>query len=137
MMMYRNVRAFTLIELMIVVAIIGILAAIAYPAYDSYIRNAQRADGMAALIEMQLAQERFRVNNPTYGTLAQIGASTSSPDGYYALTVDLGNNGPTGFFYLLEAEKVGGRSDPDCGTLSIEFDAGVETLGPNLACWRR
>ena len=78
---------FTLIELMVVVAIIAILAAIAYPSYLDSVRKSRRADGLAALTAAQVAQEKYRANHTTYGTLDQIGTGGTSPDSYYAMTV--------------------------------------------------
>lgn len=80
----KNARAFTLIELMIVVAVVGILAAIAYPAYTDYVIRAKRADGKAVLLQVQLAQEKWRANHTTYGSKSDLGITTS-PDGYYTV----------------------------------------------------
>lgn len=63
---------FTLIEMMIVVAIAGILAAISYPSYRDYVERAGRADGKAKLLEIMQAQERFYSQNQTY--TANLGA---------------------------------------------------------------
>jgi type IV pilus assembly protein PilE len=59
---------FTLIELMIVVAIIGILAGIAYPSYIDSVRKGKRADGRAALTSLLQQQERYLTQNNTYAT---------------------------------------------------------------------
>ena len=79
--------AFTLIELMVVVAIIGILAAIAYPSYIEYVQRARRADGQAAILRVQLAQEKYRANNTSYGSLSAIGAPAQSDDKFYSILI--------------------------------------------------
>ena len=82
---FKRPAGFTLIELMIVVAIIGILAAIAVPAYSEYVTRAKRADGKAGLLAVQLAEEKWRANHTSYGSSTDIGIS-SSPDSHYAIT---------------------------------------------------
>ena len=87
--LYKSSIGFTLLELMLVVVIIGILASIAYPSYRDFVLRAKRSEGKAALLKVQLAQEKYRANNINYGSLAQLGLSTSSPTGYYSITVNL------------------------------------------------
>ena len=74
-------RAFTLIELMIVVAIIAILAAIAVPLYSDYILRARLTDATDALLAMQANMERYYQDNRTYQafTSAQQGAAVVQP----------------------------------------------------------
>lgn len=129
-------RGFTLIELMIVVAIVAILAAVAYPSYLDSIRAARRADAMDAVLTLQNLQEKYRANNTTYGTLAQIGGSAASLDGYYTLTV----TGNTATAYVLTATAVAGSSqasDTGCTTPVLTVSAanprGVKTPA---ACWK-
>jgi type IV pilus assembly protein PilE len=63
----KNVcQGFTLIELMVVVAVIGILAAVAYPSYQDSIRKTKRAEGRAALMRLMQQQERWYSQNSTY-----------------------------------------------------------------------
>ena len=62
----RGQGGFTLIELMIVVVIVGILAAIAYPAYQQYARETKRADAHAALLRIATLEEKFFSNNNQY-----------------------------------------------------------------------
>ncbi|WP_345194550.1 type IV pilin protein [Kistimonas scapharcae] len=80
---------FTLIELMIVVAIIGILAAIAWPSYQDQVRQGRRGDGQALLMEILQAQERFYIDRATYtDNLTQLGyaAQQTSENGFYIVT---------------------------------------------------
>lgn len=116
-------QGFTLIELMVVVAIVGILAAIAYPSYTEYVRKGRRSDAMAALAAVQQAQERWRSNNVSYGSLANIGASTTSPKGYYTISI---TGTPSATAYTAVATATGEQaSDAKCATLSVGMANGT------------
>jgi type IV pilus assembly protein PilE len=76
---------FTLIEMVIVIAIIGIIAAIALPSYDAYVRKARRSDGMEALL---VAAQRLEVYRGRYATYTNdlkknLNLDTESPNGHY------------------------------------------------------
>lgn len=117
----NNVRGFTLVELIIVVAIIGILAAIAYPAYTEQVAASRRADGQAALVQFANAMERYFTRNNGYTGAADGGADTGAPaaavfpsqaplDGgtkYYNLTI----SAATASSYTLRATPIGGQAD--------------------------
>lgn len=133
---YSRAKGFTLIELMMVVAIVAILAAVAYPSYLDSIRSARRADAMDALLTLQNLQEKYRANNTTFGTLAQIGGSAASSDGYYTLAV----SGNTATAYTLTATAVAGTTqaaDTGCTaptlTVSAANPRGVKAPA---ACWK-
>ena len=82
---------FTLIELMIVVAIVGVLSAIAFPSYDSYMKKSRRADAKVGLTKLADKQERFYLQNNTYTTAftaAGLNTSATSEEGYYTFTID-------------------------------------------------
>ena len=129
---------FTLIELMIVVAIIAIIAAIAIPAYSDYVTRARRADGKTALIAIQLAQEKFRANNPAYtATMASLPAATTSPKGYYTLSVSTASSTA----YIAIAAPTIAQVDPECGSLIIDQNSSEAVTGTASAtpdkCWKR
>lgn len=66
--MYRKEKGFSLVELMIVVAIVGILMAIVLPNYTDNVRSSVRTEGMTTLLEVMSAQENFFANDYTYTT---------------------------------------------------------------------
>ena len=67
-MNYKRQPGFTLLELMIVTAIIGVLGGLAYPSYQSHIETSRRSDAKKTLLTVQLAEEKWRANNTTYTT---------------------------------------------------------------------
>ena len=128
---------FSLIELMIVVAILGIIAAFAYPSYQDQMRKARRSDAQAALSTLALQMERRFSNQNTYTTdLTDLGYAAATnvptPEGYWGLTPTAG---PTGIntSFVLTATLAAGFSDPDCPSLTLD-SSGVK--GPSSGCWR-
>lgn len=116
-------QGFTLIELMITVAIVAILSAIAIPSYQSYVIKSRRADIQTVMLDIQLRQEKWRSTHTTYGTLADLGIT--SPTTYYsiAITDTPGTaNAPTGTQYAITVTAVAGTTqakDTGCTTMSI------------------
>lgn len=147
----RRARGFTLIELMIAVAVAGILSAIAYPSFMDPVRKARRLDATAALFEIQHAQERWRAQCPCYAaSLAApatgcpttacaadrgLARAATSRGGHYTLAIS--DPSPSG--YTLTATAAPGSSqagDGTCATLTITVRHGHGVLAPQ-ACWSR
>ena len=123
----RTSRGFTLIELMIVVAVMGILLALVVPSYSESVRKSRRADAMKELMELGARQERFYAQNSTYttdiDTSAGLGLTrTVTAEGYYSLTSEACAGKTILTCYLLKAVPVASRSqaeDSKCATLSL------------------
>ena len=128
---------FSLIELMITVAIVAILGAVAYPLYMNSIRQGRRSEAISSLNALQQAQERWRANNPQYTpNLSDLGNSgTSGPNGYYTLSID--SSVVDASDYIMSAQAVTGTSqagDTNCTTMSIGIQGGNIFYGGCNAC---
>lgn len=72
-------RGFTFVELMIVVVIVGLIAAFAYPSYNDYVERTRRSDAQGALMEFAAAMERYYASNNSYLGAATGGGNTGAP----------------------------------------------------------
>lgn len=127
-------RGVTLMELMIVVVIVSIMAAIAYPNYRDFTARAHRNEAKAFLLEIAQNQERFYLQNSTYGTLTQLGypGDTITTDtGSYSVTVIAPN---ASNFTARAAYLKGGSEAAKCLTFEID-GRGAQTSQPRTDCW--
>lgn len=143
-------KGFTLIELMIVVAIIGIIAAIAYPSYQEQVAKSRRGDCSGALVGLANAMERFYSVNSTYLGAGVSGADTGAPAAtLFASTCPVDGGAPTynlsiaaatASTFTLQAVPTGPQTGDRCGTLTltntgVKNVSGAESGVSWEACW--
>lgn len=126
---------FTLIEMMIVVAIIGIIAAIAYPSYQQHVIRSNRAVANVCLVELSQFMERYYTTNMTYldanGNAIALPGCGGNAAQFYAFAF---NGAPTVNTYSIQATPIGAQLNDSCGTLSLD-QAGVRSP-VDAHCWK-
>lgn len=132
-----SASGFTLIELMIAVAIIGILSAVAYPSYQSYVVRNNRSTATAYLVEVASRQHQYRLDARTFGTATELGIVTPA-DVAKHYTIGF-SPAPTATAFTVQAVPKGSQAtgDAKCGTLGLD-QAGTETItgtGSASDCW--
>ncbi|MEH6564192.1 MAG: type IV pilin protein [Halopseudomonas sp.] len=133
----KKQAGFTLIEVMMVVVIIGILAAIAFPSYREYVLRGHRSEGIALLSEGAARQERYYAQNNTYAdTVAKLSMDANSENDYYTLSVVAAN----ATSYSLLATAINSQvDDSKCGNLGLN-ESGVKlesgTATDAADCWK-
>ncbi len=134
--MRKYMRGVTLMELMIVVVVIGILTAIAYPSYRQYVAKAKRNEAKSCLLQVATMQERFYLQNSTYTTdMTNLGFSGAgnilSDSGSYICNVTAAS--PAAFSATATYQK-GDEEAGKCATFSID-GVGSKTSTPFDDCW--
>lgn len=139
-----KVRGFTLIEMLVTVAIVGILAAIAYPSYSEHVQKGRRAEAKIALQEGVQSLERYYSANGTYlntagDALAAVFPTTVNTSGGTSYSIAV-QGAPTRNQFMLRATRAGSMVGDGCGDYQIN-NVGSRTLNDMAtdrtlaACW--
>ena len=138
----KRLRGFTLIEILVTVAILAIVASLAYPSFIAAIQKSRRSEAFDAITRIQQAQERWRANHSSY--TADLGSSglhvpATTPNGYYTLTVELPATAASAASeYTIKATAAGPQAaDTKCAFLSMKAIGGRLTYDSTSAqaCW--
>lgn len=129
----QNAEGFTLLELMILVAIIGILAAIAMPAYNGYTERVNRKAAIAEMLDIGQEMERqYTVNNGIYTKPNNLKTLRG-----YTVAVEYGNNDANRQQYKITATMKSSGADKKCGNLTItSLGERTSTEGDSTSCFR-
>lgn len=127
---------FTLVEVAVVCAVAGVIAAVALPSYQGHLLRSGRADAVDALTRLQLAQAQYHAAHGLYATQLSVLRGVPQPDsaqGLYTLAVAGGGDG----YRATAAAQGRQRRDSECAVLSVEVAQGFTHLGPSARCWNR
>ena len=139
--MFIKNQGFTLIEVMVVVAIVGILSAIAYPSYTEYIARGHRAEARANLLQAAQWMERAATANGTYPTASSAASAIAALEAQlkmdrYGIKVDSTN----GSSYTLTAAPKGAQLKDKCGSYTLTQSGKRDVASATLSvadCWNK
>ena len=144
-MQHSKKNGFTLLELLIVVAIMGILASIAMPAYQNSVRRSARAEAKTELLQVASDQERYFSNFSTYvddalalNTPVVAGRDRTTQNGFYAISVEACGGGAITNCFLATATAQNDQTADSCTTLTISDTGARGATGDTVnECWQR
>lgn len=130
----RTEHGVTLIELLLVVAIVAILGTVAISNYRSYALRANRVEAKSTLLNIQTAQEKYYLNAHAYGTRADLKQTAATERGLYTITVAVDADGEG---YTATATATGSQqADKDCTVFSIDQTGSRQPPLATSTCWK-
>lgn len=115
--MMKRTRGFTLIELMIVLAVLAVIVAIGYPSYQEHVKKSRRAEGMGQLLELADRMERAYSDRGTYPTVISEVYVATTDSGFYTLSIVTANN--VSFTVRAAPTSLGGQNEDKCHTFTL------------------
>jgi type IV pilus assembly protein PilE len=131
-MQVQKNTAFTLVELLITIAIIAIIATWAIPSYQEFIMASNRSDAKSALLNIQLEQEKWRASHVAYATINELGITKTTTNGHYTIVItQLSDNEE----FLATATPVNSQINDRCGTFAINQLGAIYENYADQSCW--
>ena len=135
-MMLTKTRGFTLVELLIVIAVLAIVVAVGYPSYLEQVKKSRRAEGMGQLLELADRMERAYADNGTYpSAISEVYVATTD-GGFYTLSIVTANN--VSFTVSAAPTSLGKQNEDKCKTFTLTSlgDKSVTDSSLNSYCWK-
>lgn len=136
----KSIAGFTLVELMITVAIVGILSAVAYPSYTSYVSKSNRGESQRELAKIAALQEQYFIDHRTYSDDLELLGFSADPyitsSGNYSIASVIGSfGGVSGVTFILTATALSTQLTQDTQCTWLAINETGEKTGESTTCW--